>query len=144
MDYICFHKHEETTVPPNSNNIPAHVVYRIKSEEQGEKRMKEPLSPSTSSAKVMREIRKDSYTKQFHIIRHLVSITAIFLYLLLYMDIKCAHLQGPLIKRCIYVTPPFKLRLRRNILWKLRKVSYESTEDGRQWAKIEPRSINTY
>lgn len=120
---------DDTTIPVTTNVIASLVVYRIKTEEEGEKRMKPRLCPNGNWDK-LRKTRKDSATAQFDIIRLLLSLATTFFFRLACVDIKDAYLQSGPIKRTIFVRPPRELRLPRNILWKLRKLPYVITEAG--------------
>lgn len=111
--YVEVHEHD---VAPSENVISTHFVYKVKSEEKNKKRLKERLCPHGNRGKMKHEIRKDSATAQFDVIRLICSIAAILRLRLGCIDIKGAYLQSGPITRDIYVRPPRECNTPRAIL----------------------------
>lgn len=82
------------------------------------------------------DVRKDSSTAQFDIIRLMLSLVVILNFRIGVIDIKGAYLQSGAIKRRIYVRPPPDIANTRGKLWLLTVMPYGITEAGRQWQKV--------
>ena len=115
--------------------ITSHVVYKLKSDEEGKKVLKARIVPHGNHDAEKDEIRKDSSTAQLFVIRLLLSIVTFLGFLLGMADIKGAYLQSGPIKREIYVRPLREWEGSRSTLWKLTKLPYGIVEAGRQWQK---------
>ena len=130
---------EEKDVPHDANIITSHVVYKIKTAEDGTRTLKSRIVPHGNRDDDKDSIRKDSATAQLNIIRLLLSLVTFLGFRLATADIKGAYLQSGPIKRAIYVRPPREWYRRhgsnRRILWKLTKLPYGIVEAGRQWQK---------
>lgn len=83
-----------------------------------------------------KNIRKDSSTAQFDIIRILWMVVALLGFRLGMADIKGAYLQSGPIRRTIYVRPSIEWQGPRGTFWKLKKLPYGIVEPGRQRAKV--------
>lgn len=81
------------------------------------------------------DIRKDSSTTQFHVIRLLLCLTTFIGFRIGLADIKGTYLQSGPIGRDIYVRPLREWQGDRRRLWKLTKLPYGIVEAGRQWHK---------
>lgn len=127
---------DENSIPRNSNIISSHVVYKVKTEEEGHHRLKARICPHGNRDHLKDDVRKDSATAQFHVIRLLLAIATTLHFLLGVIDISGAYMQSGPIKREIYVRPPRKWRTTRGHIWKLLKLPYGITEAGRQWAQV--------
>ena len=127
---------KDEDVRKGANVIGSHIVYKVKVEENGRKRLKARLCPHGNHDIEKDSVRKDSATAQFDVIRMLCSLATILNFRLGCLDIKGAYLQSGPIQRDIYVRPPPELHSRRGILWKLTKLPYGITEAGRQWARV--------
>ncbi len=135
----------EKEVPAESNVISSHVVYKIKTSESGERKLKARIVPHGNRDKEKNDIRKDSSTAQFDCIRLVLSIAAIFNFRLALADLKGSYLQSGPIKRDIFVRPPKEWNGDRGLLWKLTLLPYGIAEAGRQWATtIEQWMIDAY
>lgn len=116
--------------------ITSHIVYKIKIEEKGKLRLKARLCPHGNRDKFKCDVRTDSATVQFDVIRLLLSIFVTKNFRIGYIDIKRVYLKIGPIKREIYVRPPKGIGAKRGFLWLLKKVPYRITEAGRQWAMV--------
>lgn len=135
---------KETDIPRSENIIGAHFVFKIKQEEDGTRRLKARLCPHGNRDKLKDEVRKDSATAQFDIIRLMISIIVILGFRMGIIDVKGAYLQSGNIRRKIYVRPPAEIPNTRGQLWLLTKLPYGITEAGRQWQKsVETWLIGT-
>lgn len=102
------------------NIISSHFVFKVKKEEDGSRRFKARLSPHGNRVRINREIRKDSATAQFDIIRIILSMVAILGFRIGVIDMKEAYLQSEAIRRLIYVRPPADILKTRGVLWRLK------------------------
>lgn len=127
---------EEKMITKGSNVICSHVVYKIKTDEDGQHKMKARICPHGNRDDLKDDIRKDSATAQFHVIRLLLSIAATLGMRLGVVDISGAYMQSGPIKRQLYVRPPREWVTQRGMIWKLLKLPYGVTEAGRQWAMV--------
>lgn len=126
----------ESDVPRKANVITSHFVFKIKKEEGGKMRLKARLCPHGNRDKMKNDIRKDSATAQFDVIRLFCSMAAVLQFRLGCLDIKGAYLQSGPIQREIFVRPPKECGSIRGMLWRLVKMPYGISEAGRQWAKV--------
>lgn len=129
----------EKNVPRNSNIITSHVVYKVKTDEQGDREPKARIVPHGNRDLEKDNIRKDSATAQLCIVRLLLALTAILGFKLGFADMKGAYLQNGPIQRDIFVRSPNEWQGGRgmlwNVLWRLTKLPYGIVEAGRQWQK---------
>lgn len=127
-------------IPESANIIRSHVVYKVKTDEEGKRKMKARLCPHGNEDNNKNDIRKDSANAQLSIIRLLLSITTFLGFSIITSDIKGAYLQSGPIKREIYVRPPKEWHsvfgYKRGMLWKLLKLPYGIVEAGRQWMLV--------
>ena len=126
---------DEKDVPANANVITSHTVYKVKVSEDGSKDLKSRIVPHGNRDNEKDNIRKDSSTAQFDVIRLLLAVATFVGMRLAMADIKGAYLQSGPIQRKIFVRPPREWRGERGKLWKLKKLPYGIIEAGRQWAK---------
>lgn len=133
----------EKDVLRNANIITSHVVYKIKTDEQGDRELKARIVPHGNRDVEKESIRKDSATAQLCVIRLLLSIVTFLGFRLGFADIKGAYLQSGPIQRDIYVRPPKEWQGARGmlwrVLWRLTKLPYGIVEAGRQWQKTIER-----
>lgn len=128
---------DERLVPKHANVISSHVIYKIKTEESGIRRLKARLCPHGNRDIMKDDIRKDSATAQFDVIRLMLTITTFLPMRIGVVDISGAYMQSGPIKRDIYVRPPREWeQTTRGRIWKLLKLPYGVTEAGRQWATV--------
>lgn len=125
----------EASVTSDANVVTSHFVFKIKVEEHGRKRLKARLCPHGNRNPMKIEIRRDSSTAQFDVIRLLMSLAVLLRFTIGWIDIKGAFLQSGPIKRLLYVRPPRRWVSTRGMLWRLTKLPYGIGEAGRQWAK---------
>ena len=130
---------EEKDVPRHANIITSHVVYKVKTDEDGTRTLKSRIVPHGNRDDEKDSIRKDSATAQLNIIRLLLSLVTFLGFRIGTADIKGAYLQSGPFQRAIYVRPPREWYRRhrsdRKVLWKLTKLPYGIVEAGRQWQK---------
>ena len=119
-------------IPPGSNIVGSHVVYRIKKNEDGSYRFKARLVVHGNEDASKDDIRKDAATAHLTTIRLILSLAVCYGFQLGQIDIKAAYFQSGPIRRRIYVRPPRDLLLFR-ILWLLLSLPYGIVEAGRQW-----------
>lgn len=116
----------ERDVPNDANIITSHVVYKIKTSEDGSRKLKSRIVPHGNRDDKKDSIRKDSATVQLNIIRLPLSLVTFLGFRLGAADIKGAYLQSGPIQRTIYVRPPREWYRRDathwRVLWKLTKL----------------------
>lgn len=96
------------------------------------RKLKGRLVPHGNRDNERGDIRKDSSTAQFDVIRLLLCLTTFLGLRLGLADVKGAYLQSGPIQRELYVRPPREWKGPRGILWKLTKLPYGIVEAGRQ------------
>lgn len=129
-------------MPLNSNLKPSHVVYRIKTEENSQKRMKSRLYPNGNRAKLRKTVRKDCATAQFDIIRLLLSHSPPSSPLGCHVPILKVHTSK--VALCEDKST-FAFHVSWTVLWRLHRLPYGITEADRQCAKeIESCFVSEY
>lgn len=124
------------TLPKGSNIISSHHFFQVKNDGDEETlKLKCRLVPHGNRDKDKDEVRKDSSTAQFLIIRIVLSILAMFNFCFATIDIESAYLQGGPIQREIYMRPP-KGWVSPYVVWKLKKYAYGISESGRIWQLV--------
>lgn len=114
--------------------IGSHMVYKVKTDEQGRLKLKARICPHGNGDAEKDEVLKDSTTAQLDIIRIVFTISTLVPFKTGFVDINGAHLQSGPIRRDIYVRPPKELDFSRpGRIWNLAKPPYGITEAGRQW-----------
>ena len=122
-------------VPRHANVITSHVVYKIKTDEDGRRAMKARIVPHGNHDDQKDEVPKDSSNAPLFIVRLLLSLVSFLGFRVGTADIKIAFLQSGPITRDFYVRPPREWSTVRSILWKLLKLPYGIADAGRQWQK---------
>ena len=128
-------------VPPGSNIVGSHVVYRVKVSDTGEFKFKARLVVHGNEDAEKDNIRKDSATAHLTTIRLILSMAVCFNLKLGKIDIKAAYFQSGAIRRQIFVRPPRELLLFRT-LWRLLGLPYGIVEAGRQWQLASDDFLN--
>ena len=125
----------EREIPRNANIITSHVVYKVKTDEDGQRKMKARIVPHGNHDNEKDNVRKDSSNASLFVVRLLLSLATFLGYRIGTADIKGAFLQSGPIQREIFVRPPRSWSSKRSVLWKLRKLPYGIADAGRQWQK---------
>lgn len=94
------------------------------------------MFPHENCDKAKDDLRKDSATAQFDVIRFLCSVATILGIRLGFLSVKDVYLLSGPIKRENYVRPLRECAVPIGIIWKFVKVPYGVTEAGRQWATV--------
>lgn len=123
-------------VPRDANVITSHVVYRVKTDEDGSRLMKARIVPHGNHDDEKDEVRKDSSNAPLFVVRLLLSLVTFLGFRNGTADIKGAFLQSGPIDRDVYIRPPREWPTVRGMLWKLRKLPYGIANAGRQWQKV--------
>ena len=120
--------------------ITSHVVYKLKSEEDGSRKMKARIVLHGNYDDDKESQRSDSSNAPLFVVRMLLSLVTFMGFRLGTAHFKGAYLQSGPITRDIYLPPPRDwcslMGLCRGLLWKLLKLSYGIVEAGRQWQKV--------
>ena len=122
-------------VPRSANVITSHVVYKLKTDESGDRKLKARIVPHGNHDNEKDSIRKDSSNASLFVVRLLLSLVTFLGFKIGTADIKGAFLQSGPITRQIYVRPPREWQGQRGVLWKLNKLPYGIADAGRQWQK---------
>ena len=122
-------------ISPGSNLVGIHVVYRVKSTDEGNLKFKARLVVHGNEDIEKDDIRKDSATAHLTAIRLILSMAVLFQLRLAKIDIKAAYFQSGPIQRRIYIRPPRELLLFTTV-WKLLSLPYGIVEAGRQWQLV--------
>lgn len=109
------------------------VVHKVKKDKQGKLKLEARMCPHANRNAEKDEVREDSATAQFDMLRIERSIRTLVLFQLWLADIIRAYLRSGPMPREMYVKPPGELHstLRGNI-WHLTKLPYGITEAGSQ------------
>lgn len=125
----------DVDVSKSANVINSRVVYKVKTEKGGRLRVKARICPHGNCDFMEDDVRKESSTAQFYLIRIMPSIATFTYFRPGGIDFKGAYLQSGQIVRQIYVRTLVELSgWKRGSLWALLKLPYEIAEAGRQWA----------
>ena len=122
-------------VPRYANVITSHVVYKLKTDENGNRKLKARIVPHGNHDDEKDNVRKDSSNAPLFVVRLLLSLATFLGFRIGTADIKGAFLQSGPITRQIFVRPPREWTSSRATLWKLRKLPYGIADAGRQWQK---------
>lgn len=124
---------EENGLQKKDNVITSHVIYKVKTSEDGDNSMKVRIFPHGNKDDLRNGIRKDSSTGQYDVIRLLLSLATFMSMTLAVVDISGAYMESGPITREIYVRPPREWQnTKRGSVWKLLKLHYGVVEAGRQ------------
>lgn len=96
----------EHSVLKSANIVSSNIVYKVKREEKGHKSMKARLCPHGNRDKEKGNIRNDSASAKFPIIRLLLSLATFLMLRIGCIDINGAYLQSGPITRELYIRPP--------------------------------------
>lgn len=126
----------EKDVCRGANVISSHVVYKLKTEENGSRMMKARIVPHGNHDDEKDDVRKDSSNAPLFVVRLLLSLVTFLCFRIGTADIKGAFLQIGPIRRNIYVRPPREWNSLRGLLWRLLKLPYGIAGAGRQWQTV--------
>lgn len=112
-----------------------HIVYKVKTEEDGTERLRTRICPHGNQDRGKDNVRKDCSTAQCDVIRLMLALVTFIDYRLGLVDIKGAYLQSEPIQRRICVRPPYGWHdMPRGHLSYMHILRYGISEAGRQWA----------
>lgn len=123
----------EHALPKGSNIISSHVVFKVKTNDDGSLRLKGRIVVHGNRDDDKDLVRSDSAAADMMIVRLVISLAAMLGFNLATADIKGAYMQSGPIRREVYVRPPRDCFRKRGVVWKLLKLPYGMTEAGRQW-----------
>ena len=130
-----YDSHNITEIPPDSNVVGSHLVYRFKQNDEGTYKFKARLVVHGNEDLEKEEIRKDAATAHLATVRLILSMAVCYGLHIGKIDIKAAYFQSGTIKRRIYIRPPRELLLFKT-LWYLLSLPYGIVEAGRQWQLV--------
>jgi Reverse transcriptase (RNA-dependent DNA polymerase) len=126
-------------IPPRSNVISSHVVYKWKTEDA----LKARIFPHGHKDDEKELLRTDAPTMAVEILRLIVSIAAEKGWKLGSLDVKAAYLQAAGFQREIYVRPPSEEGDNSHV-WKLEKHAYGLADSGRLWFLTAFKALESY
>lgn len=136
---------EESSLPHNSNVVSSHSIFKIKTLDDGEIKLKGRIVVHGNRDSEKDLVRGDCASADMLVIRLVIAIGTCLGFLFGTGDIKGAFMQSGPIKRDVYVRPPRDCYRKRGIVWKLLKLPYGLVDAGRQWLiKIESWMIEEY
>ncbi len=127
-------------LPRDSNIVSSHHFFVVKFDgESGKLKLRCRVVPHGNRDQLKNELRSDSSTAQFPVIRTVLSMAVIHKLKLATLDISKAYLQAGDLQRDIYMRPPTGWESSRGEVWKLMKPAYGLVESGRLWqTTVEP------
>lgn len=121
-------------LPKDANLISSHCFFQIKYDgDEDILKLKCRLVPHGNRDKDKDEVRKDSNTAQFPVIRALLAIASFFGLRIAIIDISGAYLQAGPLPRLVFMRPPPGWSSSPLFIWKLLKPAYGLAESGRIW-----------
>ncbi len=147
----CGRRHNKIGISGSSlsrsaNIVPSHHFFSVKYDgAQGKLKLKCRIAPHSNRDDPKDEIRSDSSTTQFPIIRTVLSMAALHKLKIATLDIFKACPQARYLQRYIYMRPLAGFKSRPGELWKILKPAHGLVESGRLWqTTIGPYMIDTY
>ena len=132
-------------LPGNANVVSSHHFFVVKFDgESGKLKLRCRVVPHGNRDQLKDDLRSDSSTAQFPIIRTVLSMAVIHKFTLATLDISKAYLQAGDLQRDIYMRPPTGWEASRGEVWKLLKPAYGLVESGRLWQTTVEPWMNTY
>lgn len=119
-------------VPDNANVITSHVIYKVKTNDDGSFKMKARIAPHGNKDLDRNQLKTDSAVCPTLGIRILLSLATIFMWCLAKIDFKRAFLQTGDARRDVYVVPPGESN-DKNHYWLLRPASYGLDNANAKW-----------
>lgn len=92
---------EKSSIPTDANVVGSHVVYKVKTDEEGKRKLKARICPHINEDSDKDEVRKDSSNAQLSIVRLMLSITTSVGVHIRTADSKDSFLQSGAIKRVV-------------------------------------------
>lgn len=123
-------------LPPGSNLIGSHVIYKRKDNGKPKAR----IVPWGHRDTAKNDLRCDSPCLNLEILRLMLSIAAEQRWEIGQMDVKAAFLQSKGFNRDVYIRPP-KEEDDKETLWKLTAAAYGLADSGRLWYLTSDRSL---
>lgn len=119
-------------MPQDANLLSTHFVFKIKKDEEGERKLKARLVVHGNKDN---EIRKDAIAAGMVITRLVMAVGMMIKFTFGVADIKGAYMQSGPFRRDIFIIPPGTYRKRGRVYWKLLALAYGVCDAGRQWLK---------
>lgn len=113
------------------------MAYKIKIDEYGTLQLRARICPHGNCEELKDEVRKESATAQYNVIRLLLAISTYLPMRVGLVDISGSYIQSGPIRREAFARPPREWdRTTRGPIWELLKFPYGITEAERQWALV--------
>lgn len=123
----------KSKVPPSSNIINSHVLYKIKQNDDGSLKLKARIAPHGNEDTLKDLLTKDCTTCPPTGLRILESIASLFGWTLHKADVKAAFLQTGTAQRDVYVRPPKESKMKGSHLWVLLTAAYGLVNANAKW-----------
>lgn len=136
---------KEFEVPADANIILSHTFFNIKTEDNGELRLKDRIAVHGNLVAEKDDVHADCAAADLLMVRLILCLGTCLAFKIGLADIKRAFIQYGPITRDGYVRPPSDCPQERGELCKLLKLPYEMREGGRRWLlKIDEWMVNDY
>lgn len=120
-------------IPPASNIINSHVLYKVKQNDDGTLKLKARIAPHGNEDDLKELLSKDCTTCPPTGLRILESIASLFAWTLYKADVKAAFLQTGTAQRDVYVRPPRESKMKGSHLWALLTAAYGLVNANAKW-----------
>lgn len=120
-------------IPPSSNIISSHTLYKVKMNDDGSLKLKARIAPHGNEDDLKDTLSKDCSTCPPTGLRILESIASLFGWTLYKADVKAAFLQTGLAQRDVYVRPPRESEMKGTHLWLLLTAAYGLVNANAKW-----------
>ena len=111
-------------IPPGSNIISSHTLYKLKQNDDGSLKLKARIAPHGNKDNMKYFLSKDCTTCPPTELRILESIASLYSWKVYKADVKAAFLQTGEAKRDVYVRPPKESLMKSTHLWLLLTAAY--------------------
>ena len=129
-------------VPKDANIITSHVIYKVKSNDDGTYKMKARIAPHGNKDKEKEQLKTDSCPCPPTGIRMLLSLATIMKWPVAKIDFKSAFLQTGFAQRDVYVVPPRESRTK-NHYWLLLTAAYGLVNANAKWQNAIDNYLTT-
>ena len=121
-----------SALPPNSNVISSHTIYKIKVNDDDTLKMKARIAPHGNEDSIKAELKSDCNMCSPSGIRIILAFAALKGWIVTKADVKAAFLQTGLALRDVYVIPPRECT-NKNVYWLLLAATYGLVNANAKW-----------
>lgn len=123
---------KRSSVPPGSNIISSHVIYKVKMNDDATLKLKARIAPHGNEDSDKDQMRTDCCMCSPLGIRVVISVSVYKKWRIIRIDVKTAFLQTGRASRKVYVIPPRECR-QRDVLWLLLAAAYGLENANAKW-----------